>query len=130
MAAFVRKYLNKCAFFGCKIKKIMLKYNVLLIKEVRIMITHDELKLLCDLSRLYISEDELESYGKEMTDIIELMDTIGESDFEYEMKDMSNAVPFSSLRDDKVTEFDNMDGIVENGPEVIEHRFVVPKVVD
>ena len=52
------------------------------------------------------------------------------SDFEYEMKDMSNAVPFSSLRDDKVTEFDNMDGIVENGPEVIEHRFVVPKVVD
>lgn len=130
MAAFVRKYLNKCAFFGCKIKKIMLKYNVLLIKEVRIMITHDELKLLCDLSRLYISEDELESYGKEMTDIIELMDTIGESDFEYEMKDMSNAVPFSSLRDDMVTEFDNMDGIVENGPEVIEHRFVVPKVVD
>ena len=108
----------------------MLKYNVVLIKEVRIMITHDELKLLCDLSRLYISEDELESYGKEMTDIIELMDTIGESDFEYEMKDMSNAVPFSSLRDDKVTEFDNMDGIVENGPEVIEHRFVVPKVVD
>ncbi len=126
----MRKYLNKCAFFGCKIKKKMLKYNVLLIKGVRIMITHDELKLLCDLSRLYISEDELESYGKEMTDIIELMDTIGESDFEYEMKDMSNAVPFSSLRDDKVTEFDNMDGIVENGPEVIEHRFVVPKVVD
>lgn len=126
----MRKYLNKCAFFGCKIKKKMLKYNVLLIKGVRIMITHDELKLLCDLSRLYISEEELESYGKEMTDIIELMDTIGESDFEYEMKDMSNAVPFSSLRDDKVTEFDNMDGIVENGPEVIEHRFVVPKVVD
>ena len=56
------------------------------------MITHDELKLLCDLSRLYISEEELESYGKEMTDIIELMDTIGESDFEYAMKDMPNAV--------------------------------------
>lgn len=126
----MRKYLNKCVFFGCKIKKKMLKYNVVLIKGVRIMITHDELKLLCDLSRLYISDEELESYGKEMTDIIELMDTIGESDFEYEMKDMSNAVPFSSLRDDKVTEFDNMDGIVENGPEVIEHRFVVPKVVD
>ena len=61
MAAFVRKYLNKCAFFSCKIKKKMLKYNVVLIKGVRIMITHDELKLLCDLSRLYISEEELES---------------------------------------------------------------------
>lgn len=94
------------------------------------MITKKELNLLCELSKLGIPEEELESYGKEMTDIIGLMDTIGESNFEYNMKDMSNAVAFSSLRDDEVTEFDNMDGIVENGPEIIEHRFAVPKVVD
>lgn len=94
------------------------------------MIKTDELNLLCELSKLYIPEGEIESYGKEMSDIIELMDTIGDSNFEYDLKDMSSVVPFKSLRGDKVSEFDNMGGIVENGPEVIEHRFVVPKVVD
>lgn len=94
------------------------------------MITNDDLKLLCDLSRLYISDEELGGYGKEMSDIIALMDTIGESDFEYNLVEPKSAVPFSSLRSDTVSEFDDMEKIVENGPEVIEHQFVVPKVVD
>lgn len=94
------------------------------------MIKEEELKLLCDLSKLYISDDELEAYGKEMTDIINLMDTIGESDFEYNPVDNMNAVPFSQLREDKVENYENMQQIVSNGPEVIENQFVVPKIVD
>lgn len=94
------------------------------------MITKNDLKMLSDLSRLYLSEEDLEKYGKEMADIMELMDTIGESDFEYNTKDLSAAVPFSSLRSDSVETFDNMEGIVKEGPEVIENMFVVPKVVD
>ena len=94
------------------------------------MITHDDLKMLSDLSKLYIAEDELEEYGKEMTDILNLMDTIGESDFEYNPIDMANAVPFTELRADEVETYDNMDGIVALGPEVIENQFVVPKIVD
>ena len=65
-----------------------------------------------------------------MTDIMTLMDTIGESDYEYNPVDMNNAVPFSSLREDKVVDFENMDKIVENGPKTVENQFVVPKVVD
>ena len=64
------------------------------------------------------------------TDIINLMDTIGDSDFEYNPIDMTNAVPFGELRADHITEFDNMDGIVKNGPQVIANQFVVPKIVD
>ncbi len=94
------------------------------------MIKEEELKLLCDLSRLHISEDELRDYGKEMTDIINLMDTIGESDFEYNPVDNANAMPFSQLRADTVENYENMQGIVSNGPEVIENQFVVPKIVD
>lgn len=94
------------------------------------MITKDDLITLCELSRLYLSEEELESYGKSMTDIMNLMDTIGESDFEYDPIDMANAVPFTSLRADEVVTYENMDKIVENGPETIENQFVVPKVVD
>ncbi len=94
------------------------------------MITKDDLKVLCELSRLYLSDDEMEEYGKSMTDIMNLMDTIGESNFEYDPIDMGNAAPFSSLRDDTVVTYENMQKIVNNGPETAENQFVVPKVVD
>ncbi len=94
------------------------------------MLSMDNLKLLCELSKLHLSEDELLDYQKEMTDIINLMDTIGDSDFEYNPIDMSNAVPFSELRADNIETFDNMDGIVKNGPQVAMNQFVVPKIVD
>ena len=94
------------------------------------MLSMDNLKLLCELSKLHLSEDELLDYQKEMTDIINLMDTIGDSDFEYNPVDMSNAVPFSELRDDNIETFDNMDGIVKNGPQIAMNQFVVPKIVD
>ena len=94
------------------------------------MITKDDLQMLCELSRLYLSDEELETYGKSMTDIMNLMDTIGESDFEYDPIDMNNAVPFAELRDDEVVTYDNMSKITENGPETVENQFVVPKVVD
>ena len=94
------------------------------------MLSMDNLKLLCELSKLHLSEAELSEYQKEMTDIINLMDNIGDSDFEYNPLDMSNAVPFSELRDDTIETFSNMNGIVKNGPEVIENQFVVPKIVD
>lgn len=94
------------------------------------MITKDDLITLCELSRLSLSDEELEAYAKSMTDIMTLMDTIGDSDFEYDPVDMSNAVPFTSLRADEVVTCENMDKIVENGPETVENQFVVPKVVD
>ena len=94
------------------------------------MINAEDLKLLCELSKLQLSEDEIKEYCKEMSDIIALMDTIGDSDFEYNLVDMSNAVPFSELRADIVETFENMSGIVKNGPETIENQFIVPKIVD
>lgn len=94
------------------------------------MITKDDLQTLCELSRLYLSEEELEVYGKSMTDIMALMDTIGDSDFEYDPIDMNNAVKFTDLRGDEVVTYDNMGKITQNGPETIENQFVVPKVVE
>ena len=111
----------------------LIMYEIFLnnFKERQIkMITREDLKMLSDLSRLYLSDEELDKYGKEMQEIMTLMDTIGESSFEYDPVDSSNAVPFSALREDSVEKFDNMDGIVKGGPEVIENMFVVPKVVD
>lgn len=94
------------------------------------MITKEDLKMLCDLSRLDLSDNELEFYEKSMQDVMGLMDTIGESDFIYNNKDMENAVSFSELRADKVEVYENMRGILNNGPEVDDDQFVVPKVID
>lgn len=94
------------------------------------MLKTEDLKLLCELSKLHLSEEELVAYGKEMTNIIALMDNIGDSNFEYNPIDMTNAVPFSELRADKIETFNNMEGIIKNGPETIENQFVVPKIVD
>jgi aspartyl/glutamyl-tRNA(Asn/Gln) amidotransferase C subunit len=94
------------------------------------VINAEQLQLLCELSKLHLSEQELAEYGKEMTDIINLMDTIGDSAFEYNPIDMTNAVPFSELRADIIDTFDNMNGILDNGPQTIENQFVVPKIVD
>lgn len=94
------------------------------------MITKNDLKMLSELSKLHLSEEDFEKYGKEMVDIMDIMDTIGESDFEYNPIDTENAVPFSTLRCDSVKTFDNMNGITAEGPETAENMFVVPKVVD
>ncbi len=94
------------------------------------MINKDDLKLLSELSKLHLSEEEFISFGKDMTEIINLMDTIGDSDFEYNPIDNSNAVEFSSLRSDTVETFENMDSIIKNGPKTSENQFVVPKIVD
>lgn len=94
------------------------------------MITKEDLINLCNLSRLQLSDAELENYGKSMTDIMTLMDTIGESDFEYNPVDMNNAVPFGELRGDEPVVYENMEKIVENGPATYDNQFVVPKVVD
>ena len=94
------------------------------------MINKDDLLLLCELSKLKLSDTELLEYGKEMTEIMTLMDTIGESNFEYNPIDMTNAVAFSDLRSDEVETFENMEGIIKNGPKTLENQFVVPKVVD
>ncbi len=109
----------------------MVEYRIeISLKEVIYMINKDQLLLLCELSKLHLSESELLEYGKEMTEIMALMDTIGESNFEYNPIDMSNAVPFSELREDEIQAFDNMDGIIKNGPKTLENQFVVPKIVD
>ena len=94
------------------------------------MIQKQQLELLCELSKLHLSEQELLDYSKEMNDIIGLMDTIGDSDFMYDPIDMTNAVSFSSLREDNIETFDNMKKIVSNGPETLENQFAVPKIVD
>ena len=94
------------------------------------MITKEDLTMLGTLSRLYLSDKDLEKYQTEMVSIMELMDTIGESNFEYNAVGSAVAVPFSSLRDDEVKTFSDMDKIVAGGPETIENMFVVPKVVD
>ena len=94
------------------------------------MLTDNELKLLTELSKLGIPQDKYPEYIKDMEEIISLMDTISDADCQYTAKDASRAISFSSLRDDSVVGYENMEGIIKNAPAEKENQFVVPKVVD
>jgi len=88
------------------------------------------LKHLCNLSKLEVEDAELDSLAQEMGDIINLMDTITKSDYEYMQKDASDAVHFNALREDNKTASFNPDEILANAAETKNNMFSVPKLME
>lgn len=84
---------------------------------------------LSNLGKLSFTDEELEKVAKEMTGIIEIMDTIKEIDITYEpIKDNHN-VYLNGLREDKAMDSFPTEKILQNAVNS-EHCFVVPKVVE
>ncbi|MCM1024605.1 MAG: Asp-tRNA(Asn)/Glu-tRNA(Gln) amidotransferase subunit GatC [Prevotella sp.] len=84
---------------------------------------------LSNLGKLRFTDEELEKVAKDMTGIIEIMDTIKEIDIVYEpIKDNHN-VYLNGLREDKPMESFPTEKILQNAVNS-ENCFVVPKVVE
>lgn len=84
---------------------------------------------LSNLGKLRFTDEELEKVAKDMTGIIEIMDTIKEIDIAYEpIKDNHN-VYLNGLREDKAMESFPTEKILQNAVNS-ENCFVVPKVVE
>lgn len=84
---------------------------------------------LSNLGKLSFTDEELEKVAKEMTGIIEIMDTIKEIDITYEpIKDNHN-VYLNGLREDKAMDSFPTEKILQNAVNS-ECCFVVPKVVE
>lgn len=84
---------------------------------------------LSNLGKLSFTDEELEKVAKEMTGIIEIMDTIKEIDITYEpIKDNHN-VYLNGLREDKAMDSFPTEKILRNAVNS-ERCFVVPKVVE
>lgn len=84
---------------------------------------------LSELGKLEFSDEELERVAHEMTDIINLMDTIKEIDVTYDAKldnknvylnDLRKDIPEASMPTEKITQNAKSNN----------NYFIVPKVVD
>lgn len=84
---------------------------------------------LSDLGKLTFTDEELEKVAKDMTGIIEIMDTIKEIDISYDpIKDNHN-VYLNGLREDRAMDSFPTEKILLNAVNS-ENCFVVPKVVE
>ncbi len=85
---------------------------------------------VANLARLKISDEEIDRYGPQLSNIINFVEQLSKVDTD-------NVTPLASpvdialrLREDKVTDGDVQKDVLANAPEELEGFFVVPKVVE
>lgn len=84
---------------------------------------------LSELGKLQFTDEELERVAHEMTDIINLMDTIKEIDVTYDALLDNKNVYLNDLRNDKSQASMQTEKILKNAKSS-NNCFVVPKVVE
>lgn len=86
-------------------------------------------KYLADLGKLEFTPEELAKKAEEMTDIINLMDTVKEIDISYDALKDNHDVYINDLREDEPKESLPTEKILKNAVNT-NNCFVVPKVVE
>ena len=82
------------------------------------------------LARIKISEDEAKGLEKELTGILNWVEQLNSVDT-ASVDPMTRVVPIElKKRTDVISDGDIADDVVKNAPQVEDHYFVVPKVVE
>lgn len=84
---------------------------------------------LAELGKLHFTPEEMKTMAKEMTDIIEIMDTVKEIDITYDAEADNKNVYLNDLRRDIKADSYPTKKILQNAVQD-ENYFVVPKVVE
>jgi aspartyl/glutamyl-tRNA(asn/gln) amidotransferase, C subunit len=92
-------------------------------------ISKEELLHIAKLSDLEIKENEVEEYLKNLEDILNYTETIDKIDVSKLDETIGATEEFNVFRKDEVKQFDNIDQMMENGPEVDRNMFKIPKVL-
>ena len=92
-------------------------------------ISKEELLHIAKLSDLEIKENEIEEYLKNLEDILNYTETIDKIDVSKLDETIGATEEFNIFRKDEVKQFDNIDQMMENGPEVERNMFKIPKVL-
>jgi len=95
------------------------------------MITKEEIKKIASLSKIDISNDELDTYSNQISKILEYMSVLEEVDTS-KVDDSSNSIieNHQFLREDKVEESLSRDEVMKLAPESDGVYFKVPKVIE
>ena len=92
-------------------------------------ISKEELLHIAKLSDLEIKENEIDEYLKNLEDILNYTETIDKIDVSKLDETIGATDEFNVFRKDEVKQFDNIDQMMENGPEVDRNMFKIPKVL-
>lgn len=92
-------------------------------------ISKEELLHIAKLSDLEIKENEIDEYLKNLEDILDYTETIDKIDVSKLDETIGATEEFNVFRKDEVKQFDNIDQMMENGPEVDRNMFKIPKVL-
>ena len=95
------------------------------------MITKEEIKKIASLSKIDISNDELDTYSNQISKILEYMSVLEEVDTS-KVDDSSNSIIENNqfLREDKIEESLSRDEVMKLAPESDGVYFKVPKVIE
>ena len=88
------------------------------------MITREDIENIAILSKLFVAEDELDSFTKSMQEIIDFADTINNTEVSGEEFDSINNIS-NSFREDEVVKSYSSDEILKNAPLQEENQFLV-----
>jgi hypothetical protein len=92
-------------------------------------ISKEELLHIAKLSDLEIKENEIEEYLKNLEDILNYTETIDKIDVSKLDETIGATEDYNVFRKDEVKQFENIDQMMENGPEVDRNMFKIPKVL-
>ena len=89
-----------------------------------------DVEKIAHLARLSINEDDIPSYADNLSNILTLVDQLNavNTDGITPMAHPQDAA--QRLREDKVTEVDQRDHLLENAPNTADGLFLVPKVIE
>ena len=92
-------------------------------------ISKEELLHIAKLSDLEIKENEIDEYLKNLEDILNYTETIDKIDVSKLDETIGATEDYNVFRKDEVKQCDNIDQMMENGPEVDRNMFKIPKVL-
>ena len=93
-------------------------------------VTPEDVKKVARLARIKMSQEEIDSYAPQLTNILGWIEQLNEVDTDN-VEPLENVVDSElQLREDEETDGDNQTGVLSNAPETTSGFFVVPKVVE
>lgn len=95
-----------------------------------IKITDETIEYVGILAKLELSEEEKEQAKKDMTNMLDYIDTLNALDTDG-VEPMSHVFPVNNVfRDDVITNGDDKENILSNAPKQKDGTFMVPKTVE
>ena len=93
-------------------------------------VSKKDVEHVAKLARLGLSEQEKELFTKQLSQILDFADSLKKINTK-DVAPTSHAIPMKNvLREDKVIPCENTDDILANGPDIEEHMFRVPKIME